>query len=114
MPARGAPWTVSLAGTFSNDSLRLEPIRVPSVLECSKESRLHRPANCLLSLVEKENALPRLVALPALVEELEAPDVLCLQELRIRQKDTDAVSAGMPLSAMVGIWGAREQGSGAD
>jgi exonuclease III len=40
-----------------------------------------------------ENALPRLVALPALVEELGSPDVLCLQELRIRQKDADAVSA---------------------
>ena len=40
-----------------------------------------------------ENALPRLAALPALVEELGAPEVLCLQELRIRQRDADAVSA---------------------
>ena len=40
-----------------------------------------------------ENAVPRLGDLPALVEELGAPDVLCLQELRIRQQDADAVSA---------------------
>ncbi len=40
-----------------------------------------------------ENVLPRLAALPALVEELGAPDVLCLQELRIRQQDADAVAA---------------------
>src|SRR5687768_6322532 len=39
-----------------------------------------------------ENALPRLAALPALVEALGAPDVLCLQELRIRQQDAEAVS----------------------
>ena len=31
-----------------------------------------------------ENALPRLAALPQIVEQLGAPDVLCLQELRIR------------------------------
>jgi exodeoxyribonuclease-3 len=40
-----------------------------------------------------ENALPRLAALPAIVEALGAPDVLCLQELRIRSNDADAVSA---------------------
>ena len=40
-----------------------------------------------------ENALRCLGALPTLVESLGAPDVLCLQELRIRQHDAEAVSA---------------------
>jgi len=40
-----------------------------------------------------DNLLPRLAALPDLVRELGAPDVLCLQELRIRQKDADAIAA---------------------
>ena len=40
-----------------------------------------------------ENALPRLAALPAVVQALGAPDVLCLQELRIRRLDADAVRA---------------------
>ena len=40
-----------------------------------------------------ENALPRLAVLPAVVKELGAPDVICLQELRIRGHDAPAVSA---------------------
>jgi exodeoxyribonuclease-3 len=40
-----------------------------------------------------ENAVPRLAALPAVVEQLGAPDVLCLQELRIRPQDADAITA---------------------
>src|SRR3954465_2897472 len=40
-----------------------------------------------------ENALPRLAVLPSIVQALGAPDVLCLQELRIREKDTDAIAA---------------------
>lgn len=40
-----------------------------------------------------ENALPRLPDLPAIVEQLGSPDVLCLQELRIRRDDTAAVAA---------------------
>ena len=40
-----------------------------------------------------ENALPRLASLPEMVEALGAPDILCLQELRIRAQDADAVSA---------------------
>ena len=40
-----------------------------------------------------ENALRGLAALPTVVEELGAPDVLCLQELRIRRQDADSVSA---------------------
>jgi exodeoxyribonuclease III len=40
-----------------------------------------------------ENAVKRLSALPAMVKELGAPDVLCLQELRIRLQDADSVRA---------------------
>jgi exodeoxyribonuclease-3 len=40
-----------------------------------------------------ENAVPRLTALPTVLEKLGAPDVLCLQELRIRPQDADAVGA---------------------
>ncbi len=40
-----------------------------------------------------EHALPHLARLPASVEELGAPDVLCLQELRIRSQDADSVRA---------------------
>lgn len=40
-----------------------------------------------------ENALPRLAALPEAVEALGSPEVLCLQELRIRGHDADAVGA---------------------
>src|SRR3954465_12657385 len=40
-----------------------------------------------------ENALPRLAVLPSIVQALGAPDVLCLQELRIRKKDVDAIAA---------------------
>jgi exodeoxyribonuclease-3 len=39
-----------------------------------------------------DNLLPRLPALPATVQALGAPDVLCLQELRIRERDTDAIA----------------------
>lgn len=38
-----------------------------------------------------ENAARHLAALPAIVEHLGSPDVLCLQELRIRAKDEDVV-----------------------
>ena len=38
-----------------------------------------------------ENAVRHLALLPQIAEALETPDVLCLQELRIRQKDEDAV-----------------------
>jgi exodeoxyribonuclease III len=40
-----------------------------------------------------ENAAKRLTALPAMAKELGKPDVLCLQELRIRSQDADVVSA---------------------
>jgi len=40
-----------------------------------------------------ENALRCLPALPAIVERLGSPDVLCLQELRIRHEDDDAIGA---------------------
>ena len=40
-----------------------------------------------------ENALPRLSLLPEIVKALGDPDVLCLQEVRIRAKDADAVAA---------------------
>ena len=40
-----------------------------------------------------ENGVARLDALPIVLEKLGAPDVLCLQELRIRQHDKAAVSA---------------------
>jgi exodeoxyribonuclease-3 len=40
-----------------------------------------------------ENIVPRLALLPDIVRELGAPDVLCLQELRVRQKDADTVAA---------------------
>jgi len=40
-----------------------------------------------------ENAVPRLEVLPQIVEALGAPDVLCLQELRIRERDADLVTA---------------------
>ena len=40
-----------------------------------------------------ENALRCLPALPAIVERLGSPDVLCLQELRIRHADEDAIGA---------------------
>jgi exodeoxyribonuclease III len=40
-----------------------------------------------------ENVLPRLGVLPEAAEALGAPDVLCLQELRIRRHDADAVAA---------------------
>src|SRR5918912_1139401 len=40
-----------------------------------------------------ENALRPLAALPSIVEELGTPDVLCLQELRIRRQDEDAIRA---------------------
>jgi exodeoxyribonuclease-3 len=40
-----------------------------------------------------ENALPRLPLLPEIAHALGEPEVLCLQEVRIRAKDTEAVSA---------------------
>ena len=40
-----------------------------------------------------ENALPRLAVLPQIAEALGEPEVLCLQEVRIRAKDADAVAA---------------------
>jgi exodeoxyribonuclease III len=40
-----------------------------------------------------ENALPRLSLLPEIVRALGDPDVLCLQEVRIRAKDAEAVAA---------------------
>jgi len=40
-----------------------------------------------------ENAIPALGALPAIVAELGQPDMLCLQELRIRQRDVSAIRA---------------------
>src|SRR5688572_6219347 len=40
-----------------------------------------------------DNVLSRLPMLPTLVQELGAPDVLCLQELRVRRQDIDAVTA---------------------
>ena len=40
-----------------------------------------------------ENALRCLPALPAIVEALGTPEVLCLQELRIRAHDRDAITA---------------------
>jgi exodeoxyribonuclease III len=40
-----------------------------------------------------DNVLPRVAMLPTIVQELGAPDVLCLQELRVRRQDTDAVTA---------------------
>jgi len=40
-----------------------------------------------------ENALRCLPALPAIVEQLGRPDVLCLQELRIRARDAEAIHA---------------------
>jgi exodeoxyribonuclease-3 len=40
-----------------------------------------------------ENAMRQLAALPQIAEALGAPDVLCLQELRIRAHDTDAIGA---------------------
>jgi exodeoxyribonuclease-3 len=40
-----------------------------------------------------DNFLPRLTLLPTIVQELGSPDVLCLQELRIRQHDADAIAA---------------------
>ena len=40
-----------------------------------------------------ENALRCLPALPTIVEELGRPEVLCLQELRIRERDAQAISA---------------------
>jgi exodeoxyribonuclease-3 len=40
-----------------------------------------------------ENALRCLPALPAIVDELGTPDALCLQELRIRERDEQAISA---------------------
>ena len=40
-----------------------------------------------------ENALRCLPALPAIVDELGRPEVLCVQELRIREQDVEAVSA---------------------
>jgi exodeoxyribonuclease III len=54
-----------------------------------------REYHCAMNVVSWniENALPRLAALPAVVEELGTPDVVCLQELRIRRQDADAVSA---------------------
>ena len=39
-----------------------------------------------------ENAVPRLEVLPQIVEALGAPDVLCLQELRIRERDADLIA----------------------
>ena len=40
-----------------------------------------------------ENARTCLPALPAIVERFGSPDVLCLQELRIRHQDADAIRA---------------------
>lgn len=40
-----------------------------------------------------ENAPPRLATLPAIVEAFGSPDVVCLQELRIRRQDIDVVAA---------------------
>jgi exodeoxyribonuclease-3 len=40
-----------------------------------------------------ENVLRCLPALPAIVEALGTPEVLCLQELRIRERDRDAIAA---------------------
>src|SRR4051794_8140647 len=40
-----------------------------------------------------ENALRCIPALPAIVEELGKPEVLCLQELRIRARDPQAIDA---------------------
>src|SRR5256885_16412947 len=40
-----------------------------------------------------ENALPPLATLEAIVTQLGTPDVLCLQELRIRQRDVDTIRA---------------------
>jgi exonuclease III len=40
-----------------------------------------------------ENALPHLAELQQVVEQLGAPEVLCLQELRIRRQDTASVNA---------------------
>jgi len=40
-----------------------------------------------------ENALRCLPALPAIVEQLGSPDVFCLQELRIRERDAEALAA---------------------
>jgi exodeoxyribonuclease III len=40
-----------------------------------------------------ENVVKRLSALPEMVEALGTPDVLCLQELRIRTQDADSVRA---------------------
>lgn len=40
-----------------------------------------------------ENALRCLPALPTIVEELGSPEVLCLQELRIRERDEQAITA---------------------
>src|SRR6185436_14532435 len=40
-----------------------------------------------------ENALRCLPTLPTIVEELGSPEVLCLQELRIRARDLDAIGA---------------------
>jgi exodeoxyribonuclease III len=40
-----------------------------------------------------DNVLPRIALLPTIVHELGAPDVMCLQELRIRRQDADAVAA---------------------
>jgi exodeoxyribonuclease-3 len=40
-----------------------------------------------------ESALPRLTALPAIIEAFGSPDVVCLQELRIRSRDREIVAA---------------------
>ena len=38
-----------------------------------------------------ENAVRHLTALPSILEQLRNPDVLCLQELRIRHHDAEAI-----------------------
>jgi hypothetical protein len=43
--------------------------------------------------MERENALRCLPALPTIVEELGRPEVLCLQELRLRANDGQAMGA---------------------
>src|SRR5437868_2377209 len=40
-----------------------------------------------------ENAVSRIAELPSVLEALGSPDVLCLQELRIRRQDAAAVAA---------------------
>jgi exodeoxyribonuclease III len=39
-----------------------------------------------------DNVVPRLPMLPTIVQELGGPDVLCLQELRVRRQDEDTVA----------------------